>query len=570
MARERRLLIELAASQTNLTLQRWGKTGTGELCIHFELALAICNFHGTLIYPEMFPDVPAYVVPQKPGERWSHHQYLGEGVLCLQYGPDNWHPAITGADLIQSANTLLWNEVFVAIDPEFGAVHSRHIPTVGGLLRGHSRRFLVTPGLHEVFTRAEAATPLALNFVRRTVAGCSVVIATSAGTPSVAIPGVPASLALENYEGQGFAVLVDNLSDFDVSMSVGLLKSAMGSAWPWNEDLGDNLRYLILRDISGAVLAYRLHEGAEPDIWSYHVLDFIGPENQRLPLEFKTLSNVRVAIIGLGSLGSKVAVSLARAGVRNFVLVDEDIFAPHNLVRNELNWLDVGFAKVAAVARELKLVAIGADVKTYTASVAGQENSKFAGEIYDEVATCNLVIDATANSKAFVVLAAITKRNDISMVWGEVFAGGVGAMMARSRPCLDADALAVRSHIYGVLATMPPVPNGRSTEYAHEAGGEVRVASDADVSALAAAMTQFTLDTLCAGEATVYPVAAYLLGYRKYWEFKGPFDTIPIDCTSARRPKDARESLTEIEESDLVPLREAMEADTHAAHNSAK
>ena len=41
-------------------------------------------------------------------------------------------------------------------------------------------------------------------------------------------------------------------------------------------------------------------------------------------------------------MGSKLAASLARSGVRRFVLVEEDVLLPENLVRNDLDWRDVG------------------------------------------------------------------------------------------------------------------------------------------------------------------------------------------------------------------------------------
>jgi tRNA A37 threonylcarbamoyladenosine dehydratase len=39
---------------------------------------------------------------------------------------------------------------------------------------------------------------------------------------------------------------------------------------------------------------------------------------------------------------------LARSGISNFVLVDSDIFLSENLVRNDLDWRDVGSDKVNA------------------------------------------------------------------------------------------------------------------------------------------------------------------------------------------------------------------------------
>ena len=48
-------------------------------------------------------------------------------------------------------------------------------------------------------------------------------------------------------------------------------------------------------------------------------------------------------------------------------------------------------------------------------------------------------------------------------------------------------------------------------------------------------MTQFILDILCPqdSEPSAYPASAYLIGFRKYWIFKCPFDTYPIDCSGA-------------------------------------
>ena len=112
--------------------------------------------------------------------------------------------------------------------------------------------------------------------------------------------------------------------------------------------------------------------------------------------------------------------------------------------------------------------------------------------------------------------------------------GGGGAMMARSRPTLDASPLELRNHIYGVLQTLEPIPEGKVNNYGFQTQNQTYIASDADVTALAASMTQFTLDTLCTvDEQSSYPYSAYLIGFRKYWIFQCPFDTHPIDCSGA-------------------------------------
>ena len=103
----------------------------------------------SLRYPNHFPHSPPLVLPRDEKERWSSHQYGDGGELCLEYGPDNWHPDVTGADMITSAHRLL----------EFGdRVHTderadSRFParaTLGQELRFTFGRFLVTRGLTEV------------------------------------------------------------------------------------------------------------------------------------------------------------------------------------------------------------------------------------------------------------------------------------------------------------------------------------------------------------------------------------------------------------------------------------
>ncbi|MGE7713241.1 E2/UBC family protein [Priestia megaterium] len=74
------------------------------------------------------------------------------------------------------------------------------------------------------------------------------------------------------------------------------------------------------------------------------------------------LSDKKVTIVGLGSLGSRVAFELARAGVRRFTLIDEDILDVDNVFRHELGirhlyWKDekkyVKISKALAMALEM-------------------------------------------------------------------------------------------------------------------------------------------------------------------------------------------------------------------------
>jgi molybdopterin/thiamine biosynthesis adenylyltransferase len=62
------------------------------------------------------------------------------------------------------------------------------------------------------------------------------------------------------------------------------------------------------------------------------------------------LTTQTVGIIGLGSGGGYVAVSLAMCGVGKFILMDDDVLDAHNIVRHVADQRDIGRLKVDVVA----------------------------------------------------------------------------------------------------------------------------------------------------------------------------------------------------------------------------
>ena len=103
LAQERQLLTDFEKEKNSFKIQEWNSTDTNELHLNFSLKIGTIDFNGVLVYPELFPELPAYIRPQKSGERWSIlHQYGSSGVLCLEYGPDNWNTNISGVDLVRS------------------------------------------------------------------------------------------------------------------------------------------------------------------------------------------------------------------------------------------------------------------------------------------------------------------------------------------------------------------------------------------------------------------------------------------------------------------------------------
>lgn len=67
-------------------------------------------------------------------------------------------------------------------------------------------------------------------------------------------------------------------------------------------------------------------------------------------LESTVMLQKKAVFVGCGSVGSLVAVELAKAGVGNFMLIDNDVFGYHNICRHQCGIYDVGHFKTDALA----------------------------------------------------------------------------------------------------------------------------------------------------------------------------------------------------------------------------
>lgn len=76
------------------------------------------------------------------------------------------------------------------------------------------------------------------------------------------------------------------------------------------------------------------------------------------------LAASRVAVAGLGGLGSNSALALARSGVGQLLLVDFDVVDITNLNRQDYTLADLGVSKVEALTRRIAQVNPYLDVKS--------------------------------------------------------------------------------------------------------------------------------------------------------------------------------------------------------------
>ena len=533
--RERAAIAVLTTEVDWLQVAEWKLDGE-KLCLVADIEAHGHLYPVQMVYPANYPASPPTVRPREANQYWSSHQYGDGGELCLEWGPDNWRDEITGADVLRSAHKL-----FTIENPkDEGALPivapSRHSLTLGQELRNAIFRFLVDDDLirytQSLPVNARGEAQCWVMFGRKAMTAFMRKLTLSNGE-NWCNPTLPAEL--EKTTSQ------INCSFFKTTLEVSLLES------PYPDRIIDALEvqgYDVLQlRTSSSGLVLLIDANGQPHLfltskdnkWTpfSRLVIHDEKENRRLLPDFSNLVTNTVGIVGLGSAGSKIALSLARSGVRNFVLVDHDVFLPENICRHELTWEDIGQHKVDAVAHQLKLIAQDIEVECYRLKLSGQEATAGVDGVLSQLGSTDLIIDATADPITLNQLSTVACQQETPMVWLKIYAGGIGGLIARFRPNRDPNPKTMRACLLEYLARQNAPEIQATVNYAAtDVEGETLIASDADVAVIAENTTRMALDILTKCEPSGFPYSMYLIGLSHGWIFKEPFYTIPIDLSN--------------------------------------
>ncbi|EYR82659.1 ThiF family adenylyltransferase [Shinella sp. DD12] len=514
VAREKEAVENLAAENDWFVFDRW------EIHDYKFAAVGSIVAHGAtypvrLVYPDNFPLVPAWVQPQDPEARWSDHQYGKGGALCLELRPDNWTSRASGADVLRSAYGLLNLENPLG-EGEKGKVKSAH--HVGEIQRynwGESPVFIGRAFLDRLFSGT-------INDVQALRWAASDKVWPIYLSDAVDRAGVqrPPAFDMDTWRFPVAVVLVSGQTPANLPLDRNGFISAIWESPPVD---GEAAFVAVFIENDGINVFHVLSDEA------YHRKVYILPPETGLRSgRAPSAQGKKVAIVGAGSVGSKVAEMLVRSGIDSMRIFDGDVFLPGNLERHVLDWRDVGYHKVHGLKRRLQHIVPGANITTVDENLNWQKSARTNAAQFDLVTGCDIIVDASGDPATSMLLGALAFENQKPFVSVEVFEGGIGALVAPSVPDRNAAYTLGREALLNWTDERGRVPlstGGRDYE-AIGNYGEIIVADDAAISMAASHAARVVLDIL---DDKLEDVRWLMIGFRKEWAFDMHGHVIALD-----------------------------------------
>lgn len=337
-ANERLWLADLERRAAWLANVRWRLDDELNLTADFEIIISDSEvFPLTIQYPSFFPDAPPLVIP-RDRNRISGHQYGEGGELCLEWRPDNWEASVTGAMMVESAYRLIAGErgASTAEGDERPEVISAHETTFAQEIRTSSCRLILTPPAKAALAAIPELEVVPAQLSEKRYAETWTAYVTRVGAPDgQGWSEMPPINDGAKYEAVAIRLPAGTTIPYPLSLdAVAELFQRLGMpeclAILQKDDEASN--WLIVDDHSCRLLMVFARDKDKRLAIPYCTVPISTDPAPRLPAANEALAGKRVGIVGCGSIGSKVAVSLCRSGITTFTLVDGDLLLPENLV----------------------------------------------------------------------------------------------------------------------------------------------------------------------------------------------------------------------------------------------
>lgn len=213
-------------------------------------------------------------------------------------------------------------------------------------------------------------------------------------------------------------------------------------------------------------------------------------------------------LVGVGALGSPVAVHLARAGLSRLHLVDCDHLQVGNTVRWALGWRFAGFEKAEAIktflADEYPYTRVNFTRARLGVSALGKEPASDYEAMYSLVNGADLVIDASANQRVSHFLADLTTELQKPYLWLTTTPGAASGVVGRIIPGTTEGCWHCFQRNLGDRTIRPPADLGAKDIQPAGCSQPTYIGVGIDSDEIALLGARLAVATLCRGEADGY------------------------------------------------------------------
>lgn len=146
----------------------------------------------------------------------------------------------------------------------------------------------------------------------------------------------------------------------------------------------------------------------------------------------KKLKSAKVAVAGIGGLGSPASYYLTAAGVGYIRLIDYDVVEPSNLNRQIVHWSsDIGRPKVESAAMKLSLLNPDVHIDTINEKITLESVENLLKGI-------DLVVDGQDNLQTRMIINEFAVRRGIPYIYAAVYGmeGYLMTIIPKEGPCL--------------------------------------------------------------------------------------------------------------------------------------
>lgn len=398
-------------------------------------------FKFELKYPDSYPFALPHIYPEDRSSKCvPRHQYINTGRFCLDIREKTWSSHLTAADIIRSLEVLLIAEGIRKIKKDKKLiVYEEDEPTM--LQKKFKTKLCLIPsdlefppdlsiGKFKYFYLMRPNTYRivisALMHDEKDVKSSLVKKIWKTESISSISNGLWIRTSLDNISKILNITEFDKLNDFLVEKKI----IAEG------KNLKDTFKntthiHLLLFDENYPNAYFYVEcniEKNKNEPYGTYVIDLEKISN-RIPNKdnYEVLKNRKVTIIGCGSGGSKVAEYLVKAGVHNFVLIDEDILTTENVARHACQLDDISIEKVYAVSNKLHKINPNINVKNIVKNLNTIDHH-VNGLIKDS----DVIIVATASNEE--LFNEYTYSRGIPSIYSKVYPFGFGGEVIRIIP----------------------------------------------------------------------------------------------------------------------------------------